>query len=439
MKYKTYPKMKESGVEWIGKIPEKWEIMRLKYLGKSITGLTYSPNDVVSEGTNGTLVLRATNIRDRTLSLRDTVFLKSKIPTELHTQEGDILICSRSGSKHLVGKNITISKDIVGITFGAFMTVFRSEFNNYISKILNSRIFSEQTSLFMTTTINQLTLHTLNNLYIPFPKNTDERSKIVYFLDKETSKIDSDIQKNQKLLELLKEKRQNTINHAVTKGLDRTVPMKNSGIEWIGEIPEHWKKSKYKFLTSRVIVGIAEGSTNSYVDDGIPLIRSTNVRPNYIRTDDLIFINYEFAQRNASKSLKENDILTVRTGYPGISAIVPKELNNSQCFTLLISTPGKEQFPNFLCNWLNSDIAKSIFKVEGWGAAQINISVSILQNIPIFEPPFEEQKQIVDYLDKKTKTIDLLISKVELQIKQLLEFRESLISSAVTGKICITN
>jgi len=208
--------------------------------------------------------------------------------------------------------------------------------------------------------------------------------------------------------------------------------MKDSEIEWIGKIPKHWKNSKYKFLTSRVIVGIAEGSTHAYVDDGIPLIRSTNVRPNHLRSKNLIFINTEFAMKNTSKSLKENDILTVRTGYPGVSAIVPRELNDSQCFTLLISTPRKKQSPYFLCNWLNSDIAKNIFEIEGWGAAQINISVSILKNIPIFEPPFEEQKQIADYLDKKTKIIDNEISKNQKLIKSLKEKRQSVINHTVT-------
>lgn len=110
-------------------------------------------------------------------------------------------------------------------------------------------------------------------------------------------------------------------------------------------------------------------------------------------------------------------------------------MNGSQCFTLLVSTPSKSQSAKFLCYYLNSDIAKITFKNEGWGVVQINISVPILQNLPILEPPLSEQNQIAAYLDEKTKKIDFIILNSECHIQKLQEYRESLISKAVTGKI----
>ena len=107
MKYKRYPKYKDSDVEWIGEIPEGWEVKRLKFLGKAIIGLTYDPSEIV-DNQNGTLVLRASNIQDSSLSMEDCVYVKKNIPEKLRTKKDDILICSRNGSKRLIGKNIML-------------------------------------------------------------------------------------------------------------------------------------------------------------------------------------------------------------------------------------------------------------------------------------------------------------------------------------------
>ena len=212
--------MKDSGIEWIGEIPEQWNIFKLKHLGKSITGLTYQPEDVAENQTKGILVLRASNIQNRSLSLEDTVYVDVPLNDELLTKEGDILICSRSGSRDLIGKNLTISKDLSGCTFGAFMTVFRSCFSEFISKVMNSSIFTNQSGLFNTSTINQLTLGVLNNFVIPFPIDINEQKQISDFLDKQTTKIDSLISKTQTQITKLKEFRQSLISAAVTGKID---------------------------------------------------------------------------------------------------------------------------------------------------------------------------------------------------------------------------
>ena len=157
--------MKPSGVEWIGEIPKHWTITRLKYLGESIIGLSYKPEDVTDDK-NGTLVLRASNIQNGKPSFLDNVYVNAEVDEKLYLKEDDILICSRSGSRELIGKNITITKELEGVTFGVFMTIFRTKFFRFISYFLNSQVFKNQSGLFLTSTINQLTINTLNNFLI---------------------------------------------------------------------------------------------------------------------------------------------------------------------------------------------------------------------------------------------------------------------------------
>lgn len=210
--------MKDSGVEWLGKVPEGWRVKKLKYLGEAIIGLTYSPDDVVDEG-EGVLVLRSSNIQNKKLAFDDNVYVCKGIPEKLRTQKNDILICSRNGSRALIGKNTLIHDDAVGLSFGAFMCVYRSKYNEYLSKVFNSSLFEYQSGTFLTATINQLTTGNLNGFEVPLPPK-EERNAIVAFLDQETAKIDNLIQKAQKAIQLLQERRTALISAAVTGKID---------------------------------------------------------------------------------------------------------------------------------------------------------------------------------------------------------------------------
>jgi type I restriction enzyme, S subunit len=207
---------------------------------------------------------------------------------------------------------------------------------------------------------------------------------------------------------------------------------KDSGVEWLGEVPEHWVVKQFKRVTTRIDVGIAEAATHAYADDGVPIIRSTNVRPGRILIDNLFYIQEWFAEKNRTKYLFENDLITVRTGAPGTTAVIPPELHGCQCFTMLITTLKPKKVPMFYSYFLNSSCARFRFAVEGWGTAQINISVPILQQQMIAEPPEKEQRAIAAFLDRETGRIDTFIEKKERQIELLQEKRAVLISHAVT-------
>ena len=186
---KKYDNYKDSGIEWIGEIPEHWESTKLKFFGESIIGIIYSPDDVVTTG-EGILVLRSSNIQDGKLAFEDCVFVNKEVQEKYLTKEGDILLCARNGSAHLVGKAAYIDKQNEGVTFGAFMSIVRSGLEKYLFYFFNSQVFKAQSGLFSTSTINQLTSSTLNNMFISFPKDKQEQTAIAAIL----SDMDAEIQ-----------------------------------------------------------------------------------------------------------------------------------------------------------------------------------------------------------------------------------------------------
>ncbi|NOQ81940.1 MAG: restriction endonuclease subunit S, partial [Methylophaga sp.] len=174
-KYQAYDEYKEADLGWLNQIPKHWKIKRLKYLGDALIGLTYSPDEVVDEG-EGTLVLRSSNVQNKQLAYDDNVYVNKKVPSKLVTQTGDILLCARNGSRALIGKNAQIDDHAAGMTFGAFMSIFRSPYNDYLSKVFNSPLFESQSGSFLTATINQLTTGNLNSFEIPLPPEVERKN-----------------------------------------------------------------------------------------------------------------------------------------------------------------------------------------------------------------------------------------------------------------------
>ncbi|MDF4973008.1 restriction endonuclease subunit S [Vibrio parahaemolyticus] len=210
--------MKDSGVEWLGDVPEHWDMKRLKYIGEAKNGLTYSPDDVVPEG-EGVLVLRSSNIQDAKLSFTNNVYVNMDIPLRIRTQKDDLLICSRNGSRQLIGKNALITEEAVDMAFGAFMVVFRSKLNPYLYWVLNSPLFEYQSGSFLTSTINQLTIGNLESMEIPLPPS-DEQELIRQYLIEKMDYFDQLISKSACKVDLLKERKTALISAAVTGKID---------------------------------------------------------------------------------------------------------------------------------------------------------------------------------------------------------------------------
>lgn len=210
--------LRESGIPWLGKVPAHWEVKKLKFIGEPIIGLTYSPEEITDDQ-NGTLVLRANNIQDGKLEPNDAVYVNVNAPDKLRLRAGDILICSRNGSRHLIGKCGRVTPEFIGCFFGAFNTVFRSQATDFIFYVLNSSLFEFQSGSYLTSTINQLTIGTLSSFVVPLPP-PEEQKKISEFLDAETSRVDALASNAQSVIARLTEYRSALITAATTGKID---------------------------------------------------------------------------------------------------------------------------------------------------------------------------------------------------------------------------
>ncbi|EFB7642321.1 restriction endonuclease subunit S [Escherichia coli] len=210
--------MKDSGVEWLGKIPIHWEMKKLAYLGSARNGLTYSPESI-TDNESGILVLRSSNIQNSCLSFDDNVYVKAIIPEQFLVKENDLLICSRNGSRNLIGKNALINKKAEGMAFGAFMAIFRSNINKYLFWVLNSTLFDYQSGSFLTSTINQLTIGNLNSMEVPVPPSKEQKD-IESHLSKKNYDFIELISNVHSSISLLQERRTALISAAVTGKID---------------------------------------------------------------------------------------------------------------------------------------------------------------------------------------------------------------------------
>ncbi len=415
---KKYDSYKDSGIEWIGEIPENWQVNRLKYIGQSIIGIIYSPDDVVYSSKNAKLVLRASNIQDGELSLTDSVYVNTDIRENQILKKGDILICSRSGSENLIGKNILIDEDVVGETFGAFMTVFRTDIPDFVYNYFNSQVFKGQTALFKTSTINQLTVNTLNNFVIALPP-IEEQTSIASFLDRKTSEIDEIIADKKRLLELYEEEKTAIINQAVTKGINPDAPMKDSGIEWLGEIPDNWEAKKLRYIT-KITTGAKD--TENREEDG--------EYPFYVRSPNI--------ERISTYSFDGEGILTAGDGV-GVCKVwhyVNGKFDFHQRVYLIYDF--KEIIGKLLFYYMKLNFIHDVLRLSAKSTVD-SLRRNMFLDFQVVCPKNEEEQiAIVHHIESECSKIDFKKARTEELIELLTEYRTALISEAVTGKIKVT-
>lgn len=238
---------------------------------------------------------------------------------------------------------------------------------------------------------------------------------IADYLDAETARIDALIGKKRRMVALVKERRKSALEAEFS----------------------HWPQVPLRRVAKRIDVGIAEAATHAYVLEGVPLLRSTNIKRHGLDVSDLLYIEPWFAERNRTKYVWGRDILTVRTGNAGISAVVPPELNGSQCFTQLITTLRDGEVPELICASLNYGEACHYFEKSSWGSAQSNISVPLLANAPVPDVPLPYRESVTAKVQEILKSCESLIGKLEVQIDLLVEHRQALITAAVTGELPI--
>lgn len=428
-KYQQYSEYKDSGVEWLGEVPSHWGLSSLKRCVDGCTNGIWGSEP--EEGSNNTIVLRVADFDRNKLEVsEEKLTLRNISPKESESRllkKGDLLIeKSGGGDKTLVGCVVVFDKDFRAVTsnFVAKMTPkigYESRFLKYAFSLLyDGRV--NYASIKQTTGIQNLDSDAYLMEKFVFPEK-EEQTQIAKFLDHETAQIDTLIEKQQTLIQLLKEKRQAGISHAVTKGLNPDSPMKDSGVEWLGEVPEHWEVKRVRHAfdidnnlrtpINRQARSEMEGEFRYYGPTGVlNLINRYNVEGQYFLLGEdgdhflkfeekpmTIYVEGKFNVNNHAHLIKGKGACSTKWGC--------------------LYFEHKDLFP-----WLIKQ-----------GVGRYKLQKTVLLDIPIAIPPLDEQEFILNAVNKKKNNFSEIERRTEALINLLKERRTALISAAVTGKI----
>lgn len=269
------------------------------------------------------------------------------------------------------------------------------------------------------------------------PALTDQKA-IVAFLDRRTAAIDALIAKKERLVELLQEKRQALITQAVTKGLDPNVPMKDSGVEWIGAVPHTWRVQRIATFATKIANGFVGPTRDILVDRGVKYLQSLHIKNNAIvvTPSNEYFVSETWSRTHSRSTLKIGDVVIVQTGDIGQVAHVTEAFAGSNCHALIIvSTVPTVCQGRFLSFVLNSHYGFNCLKAIQTGALHPHLNCGLVKGISIPLPPVDEQDRILCNLASRTERLDSVLRNTTASIERLREYRQALITAAVTGKL----
>jgi type I restriction enzyme S subunit len=438
MKYKKYPSYKDSGVEWLGDIPTHWNTKRLKnVIRASITDGPHETPEFIDEGVP---FLSVDGIQEGELSFKKCRYI-SEDAHNLYKRKAfieldDILL----GKAASIGKVARVKVDFE-FSIWSPLALIKPKLDevipNYLEYLLKSDLTQYQIQQLSTSNTQQnISMADIPKFNFSLPE-LKEQQQIANFLDEATAKIDTLIEKQTKQIELLKEKRQAVISHAVTKGINPNVPMKDSGVEWFGEIPENWNFTRLKYCTLKIKAGPFGSSLRKdiYTKQGIRVYGQEQVIPNNFNIGDY-YISYEYFNEMRQYEIQTGDILISCVGTYGKIALFPKDAEKGIINPrLILMRMNKFVYPPFIEWFLKSNSILFQMSLNTRGGTMDIVNISILSELAVSLPKYEEQQQIANYLDDKTSKIDTLIEKSKKSIELLKEKRTALISACVTGKI----
>jgi type I restriction enzyme S subunit len=436
--YKPYPAYKDSGVEWIGEVPEGWRIVPLKALAQIVNGATpesgnpeywdgdiawFTPADLDNENVSELIKPR------RRITAEGLASCAARL-----TPAGSVILSTRAP----VGS--------VGVTLipSATNQGCRTLVTNprILPKLLADMLVAARSELSLRSngaTFQELSTDSLASLRIPLAP-LEEQTAIVSFLDRATARIDALIAKKTEFIELLAKKRQALITHAVTKGLDPNVKMKDSGVEWLGQVPAHWKVRPIKSLANKTGALFIDGDwieSKNLSDSGIRYITTGNVGVGEYKEQGSGYISESTFEELSCTEVFPGDVLVSRLNPPiGRACIVPNL--GSRIVTSVdnvIFRPALDFSSAFVVYRFSAADYSHELGLLASGATMQRVSRTELGNVRIAWPPLDEQLAIVAVLDRETARIDLLIEKVQLSIDLLKKRRSALITAAVTGQI----
>jgi type I restriction enzyme S subunit len=447
-KYQAYPTYKDSGVEWLGEVPVDWNGSPIKLLVKTRKGVAFKSTDFSDKGIR---VVKASDIKELTIRSSD-VYL-SKIFKDTYPKavlsEGDIVISTVGSNPDVknsaVGQIGIVPSKLDGTLLNQNTVVFDPDINKiskfYFSYVLQMTGYRDHLDLHAHGTANQssLSISDMLEFRTPLP-SVIEQQQIANFLDHETAKIDTLIDKQQQLITLLKEKRQAVISHAVTKGLNPNAPMRDSGVEWLGEVPAHWDVCMIKHKCLEITDGAhvspeTEGGERYFVS-------ITDIKKGVINFNDALLTtpeSYGYLVKTGCMPFT-GDILFSKDGTIGQTAITPEGIDFVVASSLIIIRPNRMKVtPEYLNLLLQSGVVAEQVESFVKGAALRRLSIQNLLKIGGAFPPIIEQIEITKKLTNKLSQYDDLELKARSLIALQAERRTALISAAVTGKIDVRN
>jgi|694.fasta_scaffold22779_8 type I restriction enzyme S subunit len=431
---KKYQKYKPSGVEWISDVPENWELKKLKYITEYKNGVSFKSEDFLKD--DGIPVIRIGDVGD-TINFNDCV----KLPTsflvkysEFIIKNGDILVGLTGGT---IGKSGRYNYDTPSL-LNQRVCILRNK-NILENKLLYYYVKSEIFIRYIFFNCygggqDNIGKEDIINMILPLP-SLNEQKKIVQFLDKKTELIDKLISTKEQKIDLLKHQRTSLIKEVITKGLNSNVEMKDSGIEWIGEIPKHWRVLPLKYFG---LITLGKMLTPEEKDGYIlkPYLRSQNIQIDKVDISDIK--EMWFSDNELQKlRLQKGDLLVNEGGDVGRTSIWNDELE--ECY--FQNSVNRVRFNEKTDSIYYFLYQSHLFHNVGYYSSYVNgVSISHLtkeklESVRFLRPPFNEQKQITEYLNIRTKEIDELVLMEQNKIDLLKEYRQSLISEVITGKI----
>lgn len=407
---------KDSGVPWTSKMPTGWKTCKYKYFTSNGMGETILREELKDEGIP---VYSAT---------QDDVCFGFVENSRVILHKGDFIIPARGNS---IGCISLVKEEVATCT----QTTIYSKLIGL--PVVNKYLFYCALGLkdvwfkFDQTAIPQITVSQVDNNIVPLPESEKKQQAIADYLDKGCARIDDIVEKQRNIIEKLKEYKKSVITEAVTKGLNPNVTMKDSGIEWIGDIPEHWKAGKVFYYLDSMGSGTTPTGDDYYTEQGINWLNTGDLTDYYITEIPKKITPQAIQQFSALKIHKADSIVIAMYGATiGKLGILTEDTTTNQACCVM--TPTKDLYNKFLFYCLYA--GKDYMLYLSFGSGQPNINQNILRHFVIPHVPTEEQKFIVGYLDQKCAEIDSVIEKREKMIDLLTEYKKSLIYECVTGK-----
>ncbi|WP_441373548.1 restriction endonuclease subunit S [Acinetobacter lwoffii] len=438
-KYQKYAEYKDSGVEWLGEIPRHWDSKPLKYL------CTYN-DEVLPETTAKDAEIQYIDIGsvsavDGISKIETMIFKDAPSRARRIVRDGDVIVSTVRTYLEAIAPINNPPENLIVSTGFAVIRPNQYLYKSFASYCLRAKGFiKEVVARSVGVSYPAINSSDLVNITIPSIEYA-EQVKIANFLDHETAKIDSLIAKQEKLIELLKEKRQAVISHAVTKGLNPDVAIKDSGVEWLGQVPEHWTVKPNKYLLDFVTSG-SRGWAQFYADTGSLFFRIANLTRDTIepKLESLQFVEPPQGSEGERSKIKIGDLLISITADLGSVCVADSSIQNGYVSQhVALCRPQKLYNSRWLAYYILSDSAKEQLLGSGYGGTKIQLSLEDIKELVIAVPPKEEQILIANYIDEKLNQFEHLIKQANKLVMTLQERRTALISSAVTGKIDVRN